>query len=81
MTRIRYMMPVRLHGLLCTQRVMSRLDVEFTVRKWLCQCLDRFYCDEFVSVGLQGLNPHMSVCGWPFCLDELDRNENEGEAI
>ena len=19
-----------------------------------------------------GLNPHMSVCGWPFCLDELD---------
>lgn len=19
-----------------------------------------------------GLNPHLSVCGWPFCLDELD---------
>lgn len=19
-----------------------------------------------------GLNPHMSVCGWPFCLDDLD---------
>lgn len=43
--------------------------------------------DEIVPVGLQGLNardavktlikatglnPHMSVCGWPFCLDELD---------
>ena len=42
--------------------------------------------DEFVSVGLQGLNaldavkaiikatgldPHMSVCGRPFCLDDL----------
>lgn len=19
-----------------------------------------------------GLNPHLSVCGWPFCLDDLD---------
>lgn len=19
-----------------------------------------------------GLNPHMAVCGWPFCLDDLD---------
>lgn len=19
-----------------------------------------------------GLNPHMSVCGWPFCLDDVD---------
>ena len=43
--------------------------------------------DEIIPVGLQGagaraavkalikatgLNPHMSVCGWPFCLDELD---------
>lgn len=45
--------------------------------------------DEFVSVGLQGLNarealvketglnPHMSVCGWPFCLDDVDRSEVE----
>lgn len=22
-----------------------------------------------------GLNPHMSVCGWPFCLDDLDDAE------
>ena len=43
--------------------------------------------DEIIPVGLQGLNsrdavkeiikatglnPHMSVCGWPFCLDEPD---------
>jgi hypothetical protein len=19
-----------------------------------------------------GLNPHLSVCGWPFCLDDVD---------
>lgn len=26
-----------------------------------------------------GLNPHMSVCGWPFCLDDLDdANDMEG---
>lgn len=95
--------------------------VEFTVRKWLYQRLNGFYCDvqaaymshvagpeqarthivlqyppaptarrecdEIISVDLQGLNsldaakalikatglnPHMSVCGWPFCLDDLD---------
>lgn len=22
-----------------------------------------------------GLNPHMSVCGWPVCLDDVDGNE------
>ena len=27
-----------------------------------------------------GLNPHMSVCGWPFCLDELDGVTAEGGA-
>lgn len=28
-----------------------------------------------------GLNPHMSVCGWPFCLDDLDGVDNmEGGA-
>ena len=95
-------------------------EVEFTVRKWLSQRLNGFYCDlqaaymprcspatgarthlvlqypppptacaegdEIVPVGLQGLNardavkalikatglnPHLSVCGWPFCLDDL----------
>lgn len=26
-----------------------------------------------------GLNPHLSVCGWPFCLGDLDDvNEAEG---
>lgn len=91
--------------------------VEYTVRKWLSQRLDGFYCDlqaayvpaatgarthivlqhppaptaraegdEIIPVGLQdlnsldavktlikatGLNPNMSVCGWPFCLDDL----------
>lgn len=94
--------------------------VERTVRKWLHQRLDGFYCDmhdaymshvagpeqarthivlrfpppptaraesdEIVPVCLQGLNsldavkalikatglnPHLAVCGWPFCLDDL----------
>lgn len=27
-----------------------------------------------------GLNPHLSVCGWPFCLDELDDAHTEGGA-
>jgi hypothetical protein len=22
-----------------------------------------------------GLNPHLSVCGWPFCLDDVDTTE------
>lgn len=29
-----------------------------------------------------GLNPHMSVCGWPFCLDDVDGVDNmEGGAM
>lgn len=27
-----------------------------------------------------GLNPHLSVCGWPFCLDDLDDVTAEGGA-
>lgn len=27
-----------------------------------------------------GLNPHLSVCGWPSCLDELDDAHTEGDA-
>lgn len=27
-----------------------------------------------------GLNPYLSVCGWPFCLDELDDAHTEGDA-
>lgn len=94
--------------------------VEYTVRKWLLQRLNGFYCelqlmytphvrstslakthivlnntpplntlagnDEAIDIDARGLNsldaakalikatgsnPHMSVCGWPFCLDEL----------
>ena len=29
-----------------------------------------------------GLNPHMMVCGWPFCLDDMDDvNDAEGGAM
>lgn len=27
-----------------------------------------------------GLNPHMSVCGWPFCLDDLDDLDDVNDA-
>lgn len=133
----RYTIRNRSQGALYMQRATARLaekdvhrwvfahsmdpGVEFTVRKWLCQRLNGFYCDlqpmytpyyssatgarthvvlqyppppptarpghdEFIPVGLQGLNargavkaivkatrlnPHLSVCGWPFCLDDL----------
>lgn len=137
MKRIRYTMPSRSQGKLYMQRKMAELvekdvhrwvfafgmtpDVEFTVRKWLRQRLDGFYCDlqptytphcssatgartnivlncpppptaraerdEFVPVGLRGaqaleavkaiveatgLSPHLSVRGWPFCLNDVD---------
>lgn len=141
----RYTMRSRSQGNLYIQRTTARLaekdvhrwvfahsmdpGVEFTVRKWLHQRLDGFYCDlqvaymshvagpeqarthivlqfpppptaraesdEIIPVGLQGLNardavkalmkatglnPHMSVCGWPFCLDDLDGAHTGGGA-
>lgn len=139
----RYTMPARSQGKLNAQRAAARLDekdvhrwvfvynltpwVEFTVRKWLIQRLDGFYCDlqvmymprivgptlarthivlnntpplssmarddEAVEVDARGLgardavkatikatglNPHLSVCGWPFCLGDLDDADAEG---
>ena len=132
----RYTIRARSQGVLFIQHATARLaekDVhrwvfahsmdpegEFSVRKWLSQRLNGFYCDlqaaymprcspatgarthivlqypppptaraesdEITPVGLQGLNspdavkalikatglnPHLSVCGWPFCLDDL----------
>lgn len=87
--------------------------VEFTVRKWLLQRLNGFYCDlqlnntpllpsmaqgdEAVEINARGLssrdavkalikatglNPHLMVCGWPFCLDDLDgAHTPEGGAV
>lgn len=153
MKRIRYTMPARSQGKLYMQRTLTGFEredvhrwvfaygmdpgVEFTVRKWLCQLLDGFYCDlqvmytprftgtaqarthivlqcpppltaraerdEIVPVGLQGaqaldaakaivkatgLSPHLFVCGWPFCLNDVDDvddvddvNDAEGGAV
>lgn len=132
----RYTMNTRPQGNLYIQRATAHLDekdvhrwvfaynmdpeVECTVRKWLVQRLDGFYCDlqvmymphvigpalarthivlnnapplhamartdEAIEVDTRGLNardavkalmkatglnPHMSVCGWPFCLDDV----------
>ena len=132
----RYTMSARSQGKLYTQREMARLErddvhrwvfvdglapgVECSVRKWLVQRLDGFYCDlqvmytplvrhiparthvvlnntpplpsllppdEAISVDAYRLNardavkalikatrlsPRLSVCGWPFSLDDLD---------
>lgn len=147
MTRIRYMMPARSQGELCTRRRQACLvekdvhrwvfahdmgpDVEPLVRRWLVQRLDGFYCDlrvvymprvvgpalarthivlnstpplhvmaradEAVEVDARGLNPrgavkaivkatglspHLFVCGWPFCLDDVDGVDDvEGGAV
>lgn len=137
MKRIRYTMPARSQGKMCTQSAMVRLvekdvhrwvfahnmdpDVETLVRKWLATRLDGFYCDlqvmymphaigpelarthivlnntpplhamadtdeavEVDACGLTprdavktlmkatGLSPHLSVCGWPFCLADVE---------
>ena len=147
MKRVHYTMPARSQGKLHAQRATACLakkdahrwvfahnltpDVECTVRKWLSQRLNGFYCDlhdaymshvagpeqarthivlrfppppiargerdEIVPVCLQGaearaavkeiikatgLNPHLSVYGWPFCLDDLGGvDDMEGEMI
>ncbi len=141
MTRIRYTILARSQGKLYMQRAMAEKDVhrwvfvynmnpdvEDSVRKWLVQRLDGFYCDlqvmymphvvgptlarthivlnnapplpsvaradEAVEVDARGLtprdaakaivkatglSPHMMVCGWPFCLDDMDDvNDAEG---
>lgn len=34
------------------------------------------------TIKATGLNPHMLVCGWPFCLDDVDDvNDAEGGAV
>lgn len=137
-------MPARPQGKLYAQRVAAQVErdthrwvfahsmdpgVEFTVRKWLSQRLNGFYCDlqaaymprcslatdamthivlqypptptaraesdEIIPVGLQGLNardavkalikatnlnPHLSVYGWPFCLDDVNDAHTRGGA-
>lgn len=33
------------------------------------------------TIKATGLNPHMSVYGWPFCLDDLDDAHTGGDAV
>lgn len=56
-------------------------DVEALVRKWLVQRLDDFYCDLQVMciprfTGPTQVRTHLSVRGWPFCLNDV--NDAEG---
>lgn len=62
-------------------------EVESAVRKWLYQRLNNTSLStssmapgDEALIKATGLNPHMSVYGWPFCLDELDGVDVEGGA-
>ena len=34
-----------------------------------------------VMIKATGLNPHLSVCGWPFCLDDVDGAHTGGGEV
>lgn len=39
-------------------------------------------CTVKALIKATGLNPHLSVCGWPFCLDDVDGvDDMEGGAM
>lgn len=91
MTRIRYTMPARSQGKLHMQRRVAELvekdahrwvfvysmdsDVEDLVRKWLVQ---RPYASQNARRAEQ--RPHLSVRGWPFCLNDVD-DVNDAEGV
>lgn len=61
----RYTMSAGSQGKLYTQRAMARLNARDAVK---------------ALIKATGLSPHMSVCGWPFSLDDLDDTNAEGGA-
>ena len=71
-TLVRKWLTIRLDGFYCDLQVMYMPHV-------IGPALAR--TDEAVKALIKatGLNPHMSVCGWPFCLDDVD--DMEGGAI
>lgn len=67
----RYTMPARSQGRLYAQRTLARLErddeaVEVDVRGLNAGDAAK------AAIEATGLSPHMSVYGWPFCLDDLD---------
>ena len=77
MTRTRYTMPARSQGKLYAQRAMAENDeaVEVDARGGSRDVVKAL-------VKATRLNPHMTVCGWPFCLCDLDGvDDMEGGAV
>lgn len=72
-----YTMGARFQGKLYTQREMARLDEAGEVD---AHGMKRTETTKAV-IKATGLNPHLSVRGWPFCVSELDGDENEGGVI
>lgn len=68
MTRIRYTMLARSQGKLHMQRAMARTDEA------------RMVDAAKAVIKATGLNPHTNMCGWPFCLDDLD-DVNDAEGV
>lgn len=79
----RYMMPARSQGKLYAQRAAAAY-LERDTHRWV---FVRNLTPEVDARGLNalgtvkalikatGLNPHLSVYGWPFCLDDVDAAE------
>ena len=68
MKQIRYTMPARSQGKLYTRRTMAEKDVH----RWVFAHDMNPRDAAKAIVKATGLNPHLSVCGWPFCLDDVD---------
>lgn len=72
MKRIRYTMPARSQGKLYMQRAMAENDARGLNPRGDVKAL----------IKATGLSPHLSVCGWSFCLDDMDDvNDAEGGAM
>lgn len=67
MTRIRYTMPAMSQVKLYMQHAMARTDEARMVNARGLTPTNAVKA----LIKATGLNPHLSVCGWPFCLDDL----------
>lgn len=67
----RYTMPARSQGKLYAQRTMARLERDDEVDARGLNARDAAKA----PIKATELNPHLSVCGWSFCLDDVDDTE------
>ena len=66
MTRTRYTMSARSQGKTYAQRAMAENDARgLSAPRDAVKAL----------IKATGLSPHTDMCGWPFCLDDIDNME------